>query len=165
MQILEIKTTLAGQRKEFPCELCLREPGHAVILYRLKRDVTLAGVTMPAGTLSFGHYWRDRHYNVYHWIWPDGRTAAYYVNLADSTAIGEDTLAWRDLTVDVMLMPDGSFQVLDEDELPPDLDPALRAVIDDTVAYVLAHRSELAREVEEASRRCLVELAVGEGQT
>lgn len=155
MEILEVKVTLDGRRKEFPCELCLRAPGRVVILYRLKRDIVLDGVPMPAGTLSFGHYWEDRGYNVYHWIWPDGTTAAYYINLADGTSIGEEVVVWRDLTVDVMVMPDGTCRQLDEDELPADLDPTLRATIDSTVAHLVSHWDEVAREVEVESRRCM----------
>ena len=26
------------------------------------------GVELPAGTVSFGHFWADRHYNAYHWL-------------------------------------------------------------------------------------------------
>ncbi|MHB1417667.1 MAG: DUF402 domain-containing protein [Chloroflexota bacterium] len=155
MQILEIKNTLDGRRKEFPCDLCWREADHAVILYQLKRDVVLDGILMPAGTLSFGHYWRDRGFNVYHWLYASGQTAAYYYNLADRTTIGEGTVEWRDLTVDVMVTPDGSVRVLDEDELPPDLDPALRKAIDATVAYLREHHVETEAQIERESRRCL----------
>ncbi len=153
--ILEIKNTLAGERKEFLCELRSRGDGHAVVLYRLKRDVNLAGVWMPAGTLSFGHYWTDRHYNVYHWLLPDGATKAHYFNLSDRTCIREDTVEWRDLVVDVMVTPDGVVQVLDEDELPADLDPLLRATIESTVAHLLAHHPSITAEVEASSRRFL----------
>lgn len=155
MQILEAKHTLDGRRKEFPCDLCLQADGRAILLYRLKGDVVLAGVSMPLGTLTLGHYWQDRPYNVYHWIRPDGATAAYYFNLADGTNIDHQRLEWRDLTVDVMLTPDRKVQVLDEDDLPDDLDGGLRATIDSTVAYLLAHGWEVADEVETESRRCL----------
>ncbi|MHB1133257.1 MAG: DUF402 domain-containing protein [Chloroflexota bacterium] len=160
-QILEIKHTLAGARREFWCELCELTTEHAVILFRLRRDVDLAGVLMPAGTLSFGHYWTDRHYNVYHWLLPDGTTRAYYVNLADNTDLREDAVEWRDLVVDVLLTPDGSARVLDEDELPADLAPEISATIVGTVAHILANRQAIVAEVEAASRRFLA--AVGEG--
>ena len=32
------------------------------------------GVDLPAGTVSFGHFWTDRFYNVYHWLDADRRT-------------------------------------------------------------------------------------------
>jgi hypothetical protein len=70
-----------------------------------------------AGTVSFGHFWTDRPYNVYHWM--DGTTGAtigYYVNLADSTRVDGDLLEWRDLAVDILIRPDGNVTVLDEDE-------------------------------------------------
>ncbi|MCL4465531.1 MAG: DUF402 domain-containing protein [Chloroflexi bacterium] len=115
---------------------------------------TLAVVLMPAGTLSFGHYWEDRPYNVFHWQLPDGTTEAYYFNLADRTCLREGEAEWRDLVVDVMATPDGQVRVLDEDELLADLDPALRAGIEATVAHLLAQHGAIAAEVATASARC-----------
>lgn len=155
MEILEVKHTLKGERKEFPCELCLLEPGHAIVLYRLKRDVNLEGVAMPAGTLSFGHYWEDRPFNVYHWLYVNGQTAAYYINLADSTSVREGRIEWRDLVLDVLIEPGEAPRVLDEDELPGILAPDLRAKIDGAVAYLLANHEQLMAEVERDSRRFL----------
>jgi hypothetical protein len=156
LQITEIKRTLDGRRKEFACELCSCDDDSAIVLYRLKRDIVLAGVAMPAGTLSFGHYWRGRNYNVYHWIRPNGQTAAYYFNLADETSITAETVDWRDLAIDLMVTPDGACQLLDEDELPADLDPALRAEIDTAVSYLLQAYPRIVAEVEVESRRCMV---------
>ena len=154
-QVLEIKYTLAGERKEFNCELCELTAERAVILFRLRRDVNLAGVLLPAGTLSFGHYWVDRHYNVYHWLLPDGTTRAYYFNLADRTKLRAHSVEWRDLVVDVLVTPDGTARVLDEDELPVDLAPKLRATIAGAVEHILANRQTIVAGVEADSRRFL----------
>ena len=44
--------------------------------------------------------------------------------------IDDGRLEWRDLTVDVLATPAGRLEVLDEDELPADLDAATRARIE-----------------------------------
>ncbi len=138
-RITEIKTTLAGERKAFDCELLRLRAGEAVVTYRMPRDVQLEDLLLRRGTLSLGYFWQDRPYNVYHWIDADRTTLALYYNIADATRISARQIEWRDLAVDVLITPDGRCRVLDEDELPADLDAGLRTYIETT-------RDELCRE-------------------
>ena len=110
------------------------------------------GVELPAGTVTFGHFWTDRLYNVYHWLDPRGQTVGFYFNLSDSTIIGEGRLEWRDLTLDILVTPAGRLEVLDEDELPLDLDDALRARIEQARASLLSELPLVTAEVEQRSR-------------
>lgn len=110
------------------------------------------GVDLPAGTVSFGHFWVDRHYNVYHWVDPAGRTIGFYFNLADQTQISEATLQWRDLVVDILATPAGRLDVLDEDELPAALDAEVAGHIADGRAAILRAPERLMAEIETASR-------------
>ena len=102
-QITEIKTTLAGERKTFSCELLHREPGEVVVVYRMPRDVQLEDVMLRADTLSLGYFREDRPYNAYHWVDAGLDTVALYFNISDRTRIGDDSVAWRDLAVDVLI--------------------------------------------------------------
>jgi len=105
----------------------------------MPRDVQLEDIALRRGTLSLGYFWEDRPYNAYHWIDESLDSVALYFNISDGTRIGETTIEWRDLAVDILISPDGRCRVLDEDELPGDLDPALRARIE-------AARDDLCRE-------------------
>ena len=105
---------------------------------------------MPEGSFTLGYFWQDRPYNVYHWLDPDERTLAYYANIADRTAITATTIAWRDLVVDVLIRPNGSVEVLDEDELPADLPPPVARRIDHARAALVAGAAALAAEIEHA---------------
>ena len=102
-------------------------------------DVQLEDVLLRKGTVSLGYFWQNRPYNVYHWIDAQQNTVALYFNIADGTHISEQAIEWRDLTVDVLITPDERCRVLDEDELPADIDAGLLAYIDQT-------RDELCRE-------------------
>ena len=137
--ITEIKTTLAGERKEFACELLHRAPGEVVVIYRMPRDVQLEDLLLRQGTLSLGYFWEDRPYIAYHWIDAGLDSVALYFNISDRTRVSAGTVAWRDLTVDVLITPDGRCRVLDENELPADLDPELRA-------WIAAARDDLCRD-------------------
>ena len=129
--ITEIKHTLAGERKTFDCELLQRSEEKAVVIYRMPRDVELEDILLRRGTLSLGYFWADRPYNAYHWIDERLDSVALYFNISGRTRIGEHAIEWRDLAVDILISPDGRCRVLDEDELPPDLDDRLRAYIDE----------------------------------
>ena len=105
----------------------------------MPKDVHLEDILLRAGTISLGYFWENRPYNVYHWIDEAGNTVALYFNIADSTRIAAATVEWRDLAVDVLISSDGCCRVLDEDELPADIDPALRR-------YIETARNDLCRD-------------------
>jgi predicted RNA-binding protein associated with RNAse of E/G family len=151
-EIIEIKETLAGVRHTFRCRAIARRPGEAVVLFVLPADRTVADLRLPAGTVTFGYFWEDRPYNVYHWMTPGGATVALYVNLADRTRIDDGSLSFRDLTVDILLPPGSPPRVLDEDELPRDLDADTRSQIDAGRALVLESAPALGQEIEARSR-------------
>jgi len=138
-RITEIKSTLTGVRKEFECDLLTRSPGEAVVIYRMPRDVQLEDVLLRKGTVSLGYFWEDRPYNVYHWIDQHQDSVALYFNVADGTRITKQAIKWRDLTVDVLITPDGRCRVLDEEELPANIGATLRDYINQT-------RDDLCRE-------------------
>ncbi|MBI4279924.1 MAG: DUF402 domain-containing protein [Armatimonadetes bacterium] len=155
MQFLEIKETLGGVRKEFACALVRRDPRQVVLRYVLDRSARVAGVDLPPGTVTLAYYWADRPYNVYHWVRPDGTTAAWYFNLSADLRISDHSLTWRDLTVDILVVPGRDPVVLDEDELPPDLSPEIRAQVDEACRAALRDAPDVIATVESESRALL----------
>ena len=151
-EILEIKRTLDGREKRFPCRLIEGDRRQAVLLFVAPAAMHVHGIDLPAGTVTFGHFWTDRPYNVYHWL--DGRngTIAFYFNLADQTVIDLARLEWRDLTIDVLATPAGRVDVLDEDELPPELDAVTRAHIAEGKRAILTDPRALMAEIEARTR-------------
>jgi len=130
-RVLEIKRTLAGAEQRFECGRLYEDGAHLAVLFVAPGPMRVHGVALPAGTVTFGHFWSDRPYNVYHWLDPvSGRSLGAYVNLAAETLIQADRLEWLDLIVDVLVIPGQSPRVLDEDEIPADAAPALVARIE-----------------------------------
>jgi hypothetical protein len=150
--IVEVKRTLAGVEKRFDCRLLARTDTHVAVLWIAPDPMHVHGVDLPAGTVSFGHFWTDRSYNVYHWLRSDKTTIGYYFNISDRTIVEPAQLSWRDLTVDVLATPEGRLDVLDEDELPADLDAEGRAHIAAGKAAILGAPAAVMAEVEAASR-------------
>lgn len=154
-RILEVKRTLAGAEKRFECHLLSRTTSHLAVLWIAPTAMHVHGVDLPAGTVSVGHFWIDRPYNVYHWLGRDRATLGYYFNLADRTRWTAERLDWRDLVVDVLATPAGRLDVLDEDELPPDLDAEARDGIEAGKAALLDATAAVLAEVDAASRALL----------
>jgi uncharacterized protein DUF402 len=154
VRVVEVKHTLAGGEKRFDCLRLAGGPGHAVLLWIAPEPMHVHGVDLPAGTISFGHFWTDRFYNVYHWLeaGADHRTLGFYFNIADRTQIGEDELEWRDLVLDVLATPAGRLELLDEDELPAVVDPEAAAHIAAGKAAIFDAPSAVMAEIEAASR-------------
>ena len=156
-RIVEIKTTLAGECKRFDCELLKFTRGEVVVIYRMPRDVQLEDLLLPKDSISVGYFWEDRAYNAYHWIDGQSQTLALYFNICDNTRISAHQVAWRDLTVDVLITPDLRCRVLDEDELPDDIDSDLRAYIDSARTTLCADPQRLLFEFEARRRELLPE--------
>ncbi|HTH50607.1 MAG TPA: DUF402 domain-containing protein [Pyrinomonadaceae bacterium] len=72
--------------------------------------------TIPAGTVSFEHFWTDRWYNVFQFRDPDGTERAIYANIAMPAMLSGDTIDYVDLDIDVIRWPDGRVVVLDRDD-------------------------------------------------
>ncbi len=145
--IKEIKLTATGERQEFVCRVLDRSATHAVILYKTKEPRRVGTLRVPRGALTYGYFWQDRPYNVYHVVRADGRTLGYYVNLTDQVRLRPQVVEWRDLALDLLFSPDGSrVQILDEEHLAL-LPPDLRGKAEAARAHVLTHRDEILAEV------------------
>ncbi|MGH2350400.1 MAG: DUF402 domain-containing protein, partial [Chloroflexota bacterium] len=129
-QITEVKTTLSGRVDRFVCDVAERSAERVVAIYHIPAGRDVHGVWLPAGAITVAYFWTDRPFNLYHWVRPDGATLAHYFNVGDVTRYEGATLEWSDLAVDILVTPDGRVQVLDEDELPADLDAAVRRYVE-----------------------------------
>jgi predicted RNA-binding protein associated with RNAse of E/G family len=148
----EHKTRLDGSVAEFVCEALVVEPGErAVVRYILDREAHVGDLVLAPGTVTIGHFWAKRTFNVYHWLDRAGRTIAYYCNLVDDTTITADRIAYTDLTVDVLVKPSGAVMILDEDDLPDDLAPKRRIAIAKAMEAIIADPRGLIREIERES--------------
>lgn len=72
--------------------------------------------TINAGTVSTEYYWGDRWYSVFRFREPSGALRNYYCNINTPARVGGGTLSFVDLDIDVLVAPDFSLRVLDEEE-------------------------------------------------
>ncbi|MDT7690441.1 MAG: uncharacterized protein QOE46_3200 [Acidobacteriota bacterium] len=72
--------------------------------------------TIEAGTLSTEFYWTDRWYSIFRFQTPAGRLLKFYCNINTPPLLEARALSFIDLDVDVLVNPDYSYTILDEDE-------------------------------------------------
>ena len=97
---------------------------------------------IPAGTLSTEFYWTDRWYSVFRFRAPTGQLRCYYCNVNRPAEFDDEILSFVDLDIDVLVAPDFSYTVLDEDEFEAHAaefgyDEALRARVHESLAELL----------------------------
>jgi predicted RNA-binding protein associated with RNAse of E/G family len=146
--ILEVKRTLGGERKEFRCRLVNRNQDRAIVLFVSEVPYQVGGLALPSGTVTLGHFWHGRDYNVYHWLTAQGRTLAHYFNLAAETVIDDTGIRWCDLTLDLLVCPGAAPVWLDEADLPGDLPASTRDRIESSRRNVVEQQAAVIRELE-----------------
>lgn len=73
--------------------------------------------TIEAGTLSTEFFWTDRWYSVFRFqSQASGRLLKFYCNINTPPRLIDGSLTFVDLDVDVLVNPDYSSTILDEDE-------------------------------------------------
>jgi len=166
MKCIERKIRLSGEEVVFDCDLLAIEESHAILRYVLDEGRWVDGLYLPPETTTLALYFAERNYNLYYWIAPAdsarveladrrarssepepaaGEIAAYF-NIVEPVTLSREEVAYRDLVVDVLVYPDLSARVLDEDELPAAIEPELRTIITNTRIELLKNRRSILQE-------------------
>jgi uncharacterized protein len=106
-----------GKHRQWNAQV-LRRDGSLLVLdakFHEQIEHPLMGTIAP-GTLSIEYYWLDRWYNIFRFLEPTGELRNYYCNVNTPPVLEGNVLSYVDLDIDILVAPDLSFQILDEDE-------------------------------------------------
>ena len=102
--------------------------------------------TIEAGTPSKEFFWTDRWYSVFRFGAPrGGGLLNFYCNVNTPVRLEAGALSFTDLDIDVLVRPDLSYSVLDEDEFerhseiysyPPEYRLRARAALGELVSLI-----------------------------
>lgn len=101
------------------------------------------------GTRSVEFYWRDRWYSVFRFHEPGGALRNFYCNVNTPPSFDGRVLAFTDLDIDVLVMPDFTHAVLDLEEFeensrrlayPAEVCAGARRAVGELVALIEARR-------------------------
>ncbi len=150
MRITEVKRHLDGRVERFDCLLVTRRPQLIVVRFDHRRTRRAGGLLIPAGSRSYGFFWRRRGYVLYRIVGPDGSLIAHRFDVVEDVRLG-DAVSYTDLLLDVWIDPEGRVWVEDEEEVAEHgrhglLSPAQRARIERTQALLLRRHGSIGRE-------------------
>ncbi|MCL4458827.1 MAG: DUF402 domain-containing protein [Chloroflexi bacterium] len=80
------------------------------------RKVRSALLTFEPGSLTLEYYWFDKWYNVISDFGQKGYLQAHYCNIALPARFEEEQITFIDLDIDILVRPDLSYLILDEEE-------------------------------------------------
>ena len=114
----EQKRYPSGHQNHFQARPLIVRPGVSLLFFVSKRAYQLQHIYLPIKTVTFGFYWSDKLYNLYVFVDPEKfNVRAFYFNVCDEVMISAGQVNWRDLWVDVLVMPCKDTIILDEDEI------------------------------------------------
>lgn len=108
----------------------------------------LLGTILP-GTISIEYYWPDQWYNVFRFHEPGGELRNYYCNVNVPPVLNSSGLSFIDLDMDILVAPDLSYRILDEDEFeenaaryryPPEVRRRAHEAVSELAAMIDARR-------------------------
>ncbi len=80
-------------------------------------DTPVEEVILQRGDRFIETYYTDRWYNIFEiYAHDSGKLKAYYCNIGCPAQIDAHAVSYRDLALDLLVLPDGRQFVLDEDE-------------------------------------------------
>ena len=125
-EIIERKICYDSLVVEYNCLLLKAQNQHVVLFHEIMDSFTMkAGpikLTIPIGSYTIAHYWKDRPYNLYIWRDNEGNYLGSYFNIVRNTYMEDKLVSFEDLIIDILVLPGGAHFILDEEELPVPLE-------------------------------------------
>lgn len=125
-EIIERKIRYDSTTVEHTCLLLEKQLRSIVLFHEVQYSFTMnthdSSLTIPKGSYTIAYYWEDRPYNLYIWRDKNGMYVGSYFNVVKNTQITDEVVSFEDLIIDIMVLPNGEYFILDEDELPEPLE-------------------------------------------
>lgn len=147
-KIIERKITLSGKEFIYNCNLICREDRRGILKYEVKKHHKVGNLDIKPHTITYAFYNKDKPFILYKWFDVKGKLMGNYFNISDSLHLFEEEFRWRDLTVDVMVYPDFRIDILDEKEIPEEIDDNLISYIDSTKSHIVKNHREIIKRTD-----------------
>jgi protein associated with RNAse G/E len=104
-------------KRSWDCELIERRGSLLVLFGEFESDVDHADLgRIEKGTISYEYYWLDRWYNIFRFHDPSGTLRNFYCNISLPPQFSGEVLDYVDLDIDVLVWPDLTYAVLDQED-------------------------------------------------
>lgn len=118
-EVVVIKRNIEGQETWRYTGYVVQEKTDAVLLeaYFNTSDLALHGIVIRENDHFIEAYFTNRWYNIFEIHDRDNdHLKAWYCNVTYPSVFGDGEISYIDLALDLLVLPDGSRKVLDEDE-------------------------------------------------
>jgi protein associated with RNAse G/E len=105
------------EHRRWRAQLSLQQDSLIVLDARFEEEIQhpLLGTIAPE-TVSIEYYWLNRWYNIFRFVEPAGELRNFYCNVNVPPVFQKNVLSYIDLDIDILVAPDFSYSILDEDE-------------------------------------------------
>jgi len=105
------------EHRRWQAKLSHRDESLLVLDAEFEADVShdLMG-EIKRGTRTTEYYWLDRWYSIFRFLGDEGGTRLWYCNINTPPSFADATLTCIDMDIDVVVQPNLSYRVLDQDE-------------------------------------------------
>ena len=117
--ITVIKLNPAGQETwRYTGHVLQRQDGQVTLEALFNReDIPFHGILLGKGDRFVETYYADHWYNIFEiHDRADDRLKGWYCNVTKPAELSPDEVCYVDLALDLLVYPDGSYLILDEDE-------------------------------------------------
>jgi predicted RNA-binding protein associated with RNAse of E/G family len=117
--ITVVKLNLAGQETwRYTGHVLQRQDGQVTLEALFNReDIPFHGILLGKGDRFVETYYADHWYNIFEiHDRADDRLKGWYCNVTRPAELSPDEVCYVDLALDLLVYPDGSYLILDEDE-------------------------------------------------
>ena len=101
-------------RRSWNCRLVENRDPLLIFVGEFETDVNHSDLGfIRRGTVSYEYYWLVRWYNVFRFHEPNGSFRNFYCNVNMPPVFTDGVLDYVDLEIDVLVLPDFSYKILD----------------------------------------------------
>ena len=115
---IERKKYISGVEERFACEWIVQERNFSILKHTAEVECRFGNMIIPPGNFSYRFHWPNRCYNLCKFYSAQGELLGHLFNLADSIGVSDHEVSWRDLSVDILVLPNGETQVIDGEDRP-----------------------------------------------
>lgn len=103
--------------QEFSCSLLFRTNDYLVLSFQSHASSRINGKLIEKGSTTIAHYWSDRNYTLWELIDINHRLIGYLFHICTDVVFKKSSVTALDLELDIWIDPDGTFSILDQEEV------------------------------------------------
>lgn len=115
--INEVKKHKNKPDQRFTCEVMQRQEDRLVVRYRAAEAGRVAGIDIPAGSITIAHYRQGQGFVLWRMFGPGGDLRGTLFHICHPVRIEPAHVVYEDLLLDIWVSPDGTCRELDRDEV------------------------------------------------